>query len=49
MQNLYSENRNEKKELLDGLTLVHNETPLVSPLEQVRSSPLIKYLKAARS
>lgn len=35
VQNLYSENRQEKKELLKGLTLGKEETVALSPLEQV--------------
>ncbi|CAM8982767.1 unnamed protein product [Rhodiola kirilowii] len=34
LRNLYSEYRKEKLELLNGLSLVHNETPQVSPLQQ---------------
>uniref|UniRef100_A0A7N0SW68 AB hydrolase-1 domain-containing protein n=1 Tax=Kalanchoe fedtschenkoi TaxID=63787 RepID=A0A7N0SW68_KALFE len=34
LRNLYSEYRDEKMELLNGLSLVHNEAPKVSPIEQ---------------
>ncbi|CAM8961309.1 unnamed protein product [Rhodiola kirilowii] len=34
LRNLYSEYRKEKMELLNGLSLVHNETPQVSPIEK---------------
>lgn len=35
MQKLYTENRMEKLELLKGLTLGREDTPNISPLQQV--------------
>ena len=35
LQKLYSDNREEKKGLLKGLTLGREDTPNISPLQQV--------------